>query len=214
MTEMMIKNYTEKRAANMSACDGKNAKRLARWLQPQDRKTCEKEYAEISAKLAKISKLKSWGTKADNPELIAQLAALLKQVQWSSDDRENAFVVYQLSRYFLRIWGRGLAEERKKIEGTAPKKQTAKTEAPAEKPAPKKTQTKKAPAKKKAPLVKAEVVDTPVEPEVIDIHAPDRQTASLLNSLVRWLQDELSAEQKHDLVCAMVSALAVNEQMD
>lgn len=207
MTEMMIKNYTEKRAANMSACDGKNAKRLARWLQPQDRKTCEKEYAEISAKLTKISKLKSWGTKAENPELIAQLAALLKQVQWSSDDRENAFVVYQLSRYFLRIWDRGLAEERKKIEGTVPKKQTAKVEAPAEKPAPKKTQTKKAPAKKKAPIVKTEVVDTPVEPEVIDIHAPDPNTCAVINALCDWLIEELTREQQESFVSAITTAL-------
>ena len=212
---MTYKTYTAKRMENMRACDGKNYKFTADWSQPQTKAVCQSALKSISDKLSLIAKQKTWGSKEDTPALIAELISLLPTAQLGSDDMQNSFICYQTERYFLRIWWRGTAEEREKI---APK-----TEAPAKKatakktdtsaPAPKKAQTKKAPTKK-APVVKATPTDTPVEPEVIDINAPDKNTAALLDSLCLWLQNELSAEQKHDLVVAMVSALAASEKLN
>lgn len=211
---MTYKTYTAKRMENMRACDGKNYKFTADWSQPQTKSVCQSALKSISDKLSLIAKQKTWGSKEDTPALIAELISLLPTAQLGSDDMQNSFICYQTERYFLRIWWRGTAEEREKI---APK-----TKAPAKKAAAPKTAAKKetaAPAPKKAPTKKAPVVkatptDTPVEPEVIDINAPDKNTAALLDSLCLWLQNELSAEQKHDLVVAMVSALAASEKLN
>lgn len=216
---MTYKNYTAKRMENMRACDGKNYKFTADWSQPQTKAVCQSALKSISDKLSLIAKQKTWGSKEDTPALISELISLIPTAQLGSDDMQNSFICYQTERYFLRIWWRGTAEEREKIvpktkspakKATA-KKATAKKETAA--PAPKKAQTKKAPTKK-APVVKATPTDTPVEPEVIDINAPDKNTAALLDSLCLWLQNELSAEQKHDLVVAMVSALAASEKLN
>ena len=212
--QMTFKTYTEKRMANMRQCDGKNYKFSADWSQPQPRNICAAAIKSVSEKLALIAKQPAWGTKEDTPALVAELAALLPTAQLGSDDMQNAFTAYQAERYFLRIWWRGTAEEREKLvpKAKAPaKKAAAKKETAA--PAPKKAQTKKA-STKKPPVVKATPTDTPVEPEVIDIDAPDKNTAALLDSLCLWLQNELSAEQKHDLVVAMVSALAASEKLN
>ena len=211
---MTYKTYTAKRMENMRACDGKNYKFTADWSQPQTKSVCQSALKSISDKLSLIAKQKTWGSKEDTPALVAELAALLPTAQLGSDDMQNSFICYQTERYFLRIWWRGTAEEREKIvpKTKAPaKKATAKKATAA--PAPKKAQTKKA-STKKAPVVKATPTDTPVEPEVIDINAPDKNTAALLDSLCLWLQNELSAEQKHDLVVAMVSALAASEKLN
>ena len=212
--QMTFKAFTSKRMDNMRQCDGKNYKFSADWSQPQPRNICASAIKSVSEKLALIAKQPAWGTKEDTPALVAELAALLPTAQLGSDDMQNSFVCYQAERYFLRIWWRGTAEEREKIvpKAKAPaKKAAAKKETAA--PAPKKAQTKKA-STKKPPVVKATPTDTPVEPEVIDINAPDKNTAALLDSLCLWLQNELSAEQKHDLVVAMVSALAASEKLN
>ena len=216
---MTYKNYTAKRMENMRACDGKNYKFTADWSQPQTKAVCQSALKSISDKLSLIAKQKTWGSKEDTPALISELISLLPTAQLGSDDMQNSFICYQTERYFLRIWWRGTAEEREKIapKTKAPAKKAPAKKAPAKKetaaPAPKKAQTKKAPTKK-APVVKATPTDTPVEPEVIDINAPDKNTAALLDSLCLWLQNELSAEQKHDLVVAMVSALAASEKLN
>ena len=216
---MTYKNYTAKRMENMRACDGKNYKFTADWSQPQTKAVCQSALKSISDKLSLIAKQKTWGSKEDTPALIAELISLLPTAQLGSDDMQNSFICYQTERYFLRIWWRGTAEEREKIvpktkapakKATAKKTAAKKTENPA--PAPK-AAAKKA-STKKPPVVKATPTDTPVEPEVIDINAPDKNTAALLNSLCLWLQNELSAEQKHDLVVAMVSALAASEKLN
>ena len=212
--QMIFKTFTSKRMQNMRQCDGKNYKFSADWSQPQPRNICASAIKSVSEKLALIAKQPAWGSKEDTPALVAELAALLPTAQLGSDDMQNSFVCYQAERYFLRIWWRGTAEEREKIvpKAKAPaKKAAAKKETAA--PAPKKAQTKKA-STKKPPVVKATPTDTPVEPEVIDINAPDKNTAALLDSLCLWLQNELSAEQKHDLVVAMVSALAASEKLN
>ena len=212
--QMIFKTFTSKRMQNMRQCDGKNYKFSADWSQPQPRNICASAIKSVSEKLALIAKQPAWGTKEDTPALVAELAALLPTAQLGSDDMQNSFTAYQAERYFLRIWWRGTAEEREKIvpKAKAPaKKAAAKKETAA--PAPKKAQTKKA-STKKPPVVKATPTDTPVEPEVIDINAPDKNTAALLDSLCLWLQNELSAEQKHDLVVAMVSALAASEKLN
>ena len=212
--QMIFKTFTSKRMQNMRQCDGKNYKFSADWSQPQPRNICAAAIKSVYEKLALIAKQSAWGTKEDTPALVAELAALLPTAQLGSDDMQNAFIAYQSERYFLRIWWRGTAEEREKLvpKAKAPaKKAAAKKETAA--PAPKKAQTKKA-STKKPPVVKATPTDTPVEPEVIDINAPDKNTAALLDSLCLWLQNELSAEQKHDLVVAMVSALAASEKLN
>ena len=212
--QMIFKTFTSKRMQNMRQCDGKNYKFSADWSQPQPRNICASAIKSVSEKLALIAKQPAWGSKEDTPALVAELAALLPTAQLGSDDMQNSFVCYQAERYFLRIWWRGTSEEREKIvpKAKAPaKKAAAKKETAA--PAPKKAQTKKA-STKKPPVVKATPTDTPVEPEVIDINAPDKNTAALLDSLCLWLQNELSAEQKHDLVVAMVSALAASEKLN
>ena len=212
--QMIFKTFTSKRMQNMRQCDGKNYKFSADWSQPQPRNICASAIKSVSEKLALIAKQPAWGTKEDTPALVAELAALLPTAQLGSDDMQNSFIAYQAERYFLRIWWRGTSEEREKIvpKAKAPaKKAAAKKETAA--PAPKKAQTKKA-STKKPPVVKATPTDTPVEPEVIDINAPDKNTAALLDSLCLWLQNELSAEQKHDLVVAMVSALAASEKLN
>ena len=212
--QMIFKTFTSKRMQNMRQCDGKNYKFSADWSQPQPRNICAAAIKSVSEKLALIAKQPAWGTKEDTPALVAELAALLPTAQLGADDMQNAFTAYQAERYFLRIWWRGTAEEREKLvpKAKAPaKKAAAKKETAA--PAPKKAQTKKA-STKKPPVVKATPTDTPVEPEVIDINAPDKNTAALLDSLCLWLQNELSAEQKHDLVVAMVSALAASEKLN
>ena len=212
--QMIFKTFTSKRMQNMRQCDGKNYKFSADWSQPQPRNICAAAIKSVSEKLALIAKQPAWGTKEDTPALVAELAALLPTAQLGSDDMQNSFIAYQAERYFLRIWWRGTSEEREKIvpKAKAPaKKAAAKKETAA--PAPKKAQTKKA-STKKPPVVKATPTDTPVEPEVIDINAPDKNTAALLDSLCLWLQNELSAEQKHDLVVAMVSALAASEKLN
>ena len=212
--QMTFKAFTSKRMDNMRQCDGKNYKFSADWSQPQPRNICAAAIKSVADKLALIAKQPAWGTKEDTPALVAELAALLPTAQLGSDDMQNSFIAYQAERYFLRIWWRGTSEEREKIvpKAKAPaKKAAAKKETAA--PAPKKAQTKKA-STKKPPVVKATPTDTPVEPEVIDINAPDKNTAALLDSLCLWLQNELSAEQKHDLVVAMVSALAASEKLN
>ena len=212
--QMIFKTFTSKRMQNMRQCDGKNYKFSADWSQPQPRNICASAIKSVSEKLALIAKQPAWGSKEDTPALVAELAALLPTAQLGSDDMQNSFIAYQAERYFLRIWWRGTSEEREKIvpKAKAPaKKAAAKKETAA--PAPKKAQTKKA-STKKPPVVKATPTDTPVEPEVIDINAPDKNTAALLDSLCLWLQNELSAEQKHDLVVAMVSALAASEKLN
>ena len=219
---MTYKTYTAKRMENMRACDGKNYKFTADWSQPQTKSVCQSALKSISDKLSIIAKQKTWGSKEDTPALIAELISLLPTAQLGSDDMQNSFICYQTERYFLRIWWRGTAEEREKLVPKAPAKNAAAKKAAAPKtaakkeiaaPAPKKAQTKKA-STKKPPVVKATPTDTPVEPEVIDINAPDKNTAALLDSLCLWLQNELSAEQKHDLVVAMVSALAASEKLN
>ena len=212
---MTYKTYTAKRMENMRACDGKNYKFTADWSQPQTKAVCQSALKSISDKLSLIAKQKTWGSKEDTPALIAELISLLPTAQLGSDDMQNSFICYQTERYFLRIWWRGTAEEREKIapKTKAPAKKTTAKKTETAAPAPKKAQTKKAPTKK-APVVKATPTDTPVEPEVIDINAPDKNTAALLDSLCLWLQNELSAEQKHDLVVAMVSALAASEKLN
>ena len=215
--QMIFKTFTVKRMANMRQCDGKNYKFSADWSQPQPRNICAAAIKSVSEKLALIAKQPAWGTKEDTPALVAELAALLPTAQLGSDDMQNSFICYQTERYFLRIWWRGTSEDREKIAPKAPAKKAPAKKAPAKKetaaPAPKKAQTKKA-STKKAPVVKATPTDTPVEPEVIDINAPDKNTAALLDSLCLWLQNELSAEQKHDLVVAMVSSLAASEKLN
>lgn len=215
--QMIFKTFTSKRMQNMRQCDGKNYKFSADWSQPQPRNICAAAIKSVSEKLALIAKQPAWGTKEDTPTLVAELAALLPTAQLGADDMQNAFIAYQAERYFLRIWWRGTSEDREKIAPKAPVKKDPAKKAPAKKetaaPAQKKAQTKKA-STKKAPVVKATPTDTPVEPEVIDINAPDKNTAALLDSLCLWLQNELSAEQKHDLVVAMVSALAASEKMN
>ena len=216
--QMIFKTFTSKRMQNMRACDGKNYKFSADWSQPQPRNICASAIKSVSEKLALIAKQPAWGTKEDTPALVAELAALLPTAQLGADDMQNAFTAYQAERYFLRIWWRGTAEEREKLVPKAPTKKAAAPKTAAKKtetsaPAPKKVQTKKA-STKKPPVVKATPTDTPVEPEVIDINAPDKNTAALLDSLCLWLQNELSAEQKHDLVVAMVSALAASEKLN
>ena len=217
--QMTFKTYTEKRMQNMRQCDGKNYKFSADWSQPQPRNICAAAIKSVSEKLALIAKQPAWGTKEDTPALVAELAALLPTAQLGADDMQNAFTAYQAERYFLRIWWRGTSEEREKLvpkakapakKAAAPKTAAKKTEtaAPAPKAAAKKASTKK------PPVVKATPTDTPVEPEVININAPDKNTAALLDSLCLWLQNELSAEQKHDLVVAMVSALAASEKLN
>lgn len=207
---MTYKNYTAKRMENMRACDGKNYKFTADWSQPQTKAVCQSALKSISDKLSLIAKQKTWGSKEDTPALISELISLIPTAQLGSDDMQNSFICYQTERYFLRIWWRGTAEEREKIvpktKSPAKKATAKKTDTSA--PVPKKAQTKK------APVVKATPTDTPVEPEVIDINAPDKNTAALLDSLCLWLQNELSAEQKHDLVVAMVSALAASEKLN
>ena len=216
--QMIFKTFTSKRMQNMRQCDGKNYKFSADWSQPQPRNICASAIKSVSEKLALIAKQPAWGTKEDTPALVAELAALLPTAQLGADDMQNAFTAYQAERYFLRIWWRGTAEEREKLVPKAPTKKAAAPKTAAKKtetsaPAPKKVQTKKA-STKKPPVVKATPTDTPVEPEVIDINAPDKNTAALLDSLCLWLQNELSAEQKHDLVVAMVSALAASEKLN
>ena len=206
--QMIFKTFTSKRLQNMRQCDGKNYKFSADWSQPQPRNICAAALKSVSEKLALIAKQPAWGTKEDTPSLVAELAALLPTAQLGSDDMQNAFTAYQAERYFLRIWWRGTAEERDKLVPKAPAKKAAAKKAAAPKAAPKKASTKK------PPVVKATPTDTPVEPEVIDINAPDKNTAALLDSLCLWLQNELSAEQKHDLVVAMVSALAASEKLN
>lgn len=214
--QMMFKNFTSKRMANMRQCDGKNYKFSADWSQPQPQSVCKSAIKSVAEKLALIAKQPAWGSKEDTPALVAELAALLPTAQLGADDMQNAFTAYQAERYFLRIWWRGTSEEREKLVPKASAKKAAAPKTAAKKetaPAPKKASTKKA-STKKAPVVKATPTDTPVEPEVIDINAPDKNTAALLDSLCMWLQNELSAEQKHDLVVAMVSALAAEERLN
>ena len=221
--QMIFKTFTSKRMMNMRSCDGKNYKFSADWSQPQPRNICASAIKSVSEKLALIAKQPAWGTKEDTPALVAELAALLPTAQLGSDDMQNSFIAYQAERYFLRIWWRGTSEERERLvpkakapakkaaakKAAAPKTAAKKdTAAPAPKAAPKKASTKK------PPVVKATPTGTPVEPEVIDINAPDKNTAALLDSLCLWLQNELSAEQKHDLVVAMVSALAASEKLN
>ena len=219
--QMIFKTFTSKRMQNMRQCDGKNYKFSADWSQPQPRNICAAAIKSVSEKLALIAKQPAWGTKEDTPSLVAELAALLPTAQLGSDDMQNAFIAYQSERYFLRIWWRGTAEEREKLSPKAPSKKAAAKKAAAPKTAAKKETAAPAPkaaakkaSAKKPPVVKAMPTDTPVEPEVIDINAPDKNTAALLDSLCLWLQNELSAEQKHDLVVAMVSALAASENLN
>ena len=220
--QMIFKTYTEKRMANMRKCDPSYYKFSADWSQPQTKSVCQKALEEVASKLALICQQKAWGSKPDTPEMITQLVFLVGGLKLGDDAQQNSFACYQAERYFFRVWYRGTKEEREKIAPKAPAKKAPAKKAPAKKapakketaaPAPKKAQTKKD-STKKAPVVKATPTDTPVEPEVIDINAPDKNTAALLDSLCLWLQNELSAEQKHDLVVAMVSALAASEKMN
>lgn len=203
MNELTIKEFTTARYQNMRKCDQSYYKFSADWSQPQTKAVCQKAISEVARKLTLICKQKTWGSKPDTPELLAQLSSLVGGLKLGSDNQQNSFACYQVERYFFRVWYRGTKEEREALSLKTPAPVKAKAEP---KPTPK---AKPAPKKAKKPVAVKSVVssDDKVEPEVIEIDAPTPVVGQVMDALVQLLITELTNEQKQKFVSALTVAL-------
>lgn len=224
MNELTIKEFTAARYQNMRKCDQSYYKFSADWSQPQTKAVCQKALAEVARKLTLICKQKTWGSKPDTPELLAQLSSLVGGLKFGDDAQQNSFICYQVERYFFRVWYRGTKEEREALSPKTPAPAKAKAEpkpAPKTKPAPKKTKKPVAPIAKALPTecasewAETEKKSLAAEAATIDsglhIETSDQYTADVINVIVDVLVNELTKKQKEKLVAKI--ALALNESL-
>ncbi len=172
-----------------------------------------------------------WGTKEDTKDMIAWLEEILGSVEFTDDQTQNSFIMYQIERYMHRIWMRGTEEQRldmgididyaqeevkpktrkpRKTKTTeAPKTEEPKAEAPKTRK-PRKTKAAEAPKTKvnTKPAPKAKPAGSGKPIVEVEVEEQDKNLTEILLLTFESLLSSLSTDSKEELLLGVTQLLS------